>query len=447
MPTREDFDDLVCDVPAEVWVPTVPSTIPKGTPLRLHMEARYILDCAVELGDITPMECEVFMTQTPPAFAYSEMSERNESTPPHWLRNTARAYLDSLPLEHRYVWALRGLDGLKYGVQSFMERMAFLVQAKVQSDLGVAPRVCVGWMDEAGPGLFSSAEFSSVHAVTQEKVHRFLAAQFSEAKARLVSDVQLSRDALRWVSLPGNQEYARQIGDALFANVELLERAVSRTPPVSTLQQRKTLRERSRTARSAIKKAMKLFARTGFEENARLLVHGHEVEISNPESPFKFLLQPLQAGWLEQRTLAPGGHTPYIMTLLTKEDVFVSRLCVLFDQTPVLDQLLALTLFVRSGDELELLRKANWFGYESRTAVCAILAEKEPTLLAKFQSTPQRGAPERGGVSVAIREHDQREAHWAPYKGPVSNWILGWMAEIQEGLKALGLSTEPLGLT
>jgi hypothetical protein len=41
----------------------------------------------------------------------------------HWLRNTARQFLDSLPLEDRYVWALRALPGMELGVRMFQERV------------------------------------------------------------------------------------------------------------------------------------------------------------------------------------------------------------------------------------------------------------------------------------------------------------------------------------
>jgi hypothetical protein len=401
-------------------------------PFGLHMETSYILECSVELGAITPLEDLVFRVRNPAAIALMEMTDRDEQLPPHWLRNTARQFLDSLPLEDRYVWALRGIKGLEFGMQAFLGRLEFVVQAKVQSDLGVDERTSIRFMDEADADMFSDKRFLSVHDVTQARVQAFVAAEYGEAKERLAADLRTTQEALEWVSQPGNQARARSIARRLFD--ELPPRPAD--PVMGNITPAKLARSCSegmrrktqRQARSAIKKALKLFTRTGLEDNVRLMVSGHEVELSHPDSPFKFVLQPLQAGWLEQRTVNPGGHVPYQLTLLTKEGVFLSRLCVLFDQTPVLDQLLALTFFVQSGCEDEILSKANWFGYESAVAVRGILEEKAPALLDKVPAPQKPGS--KPGLFGGVDELPRIEAHWTPYKGPVRNWIGTWMGEL-----------------
>jgi hypothetical protein len=404
-----------------------------GRPFGLHMETSYILDCSVELGDITPLEDLVFRVKNPAALALMDLVDRDERLPPHWLRNTARQYLESLPLEDRYIWALRGLHGLEFGMRTFQERLEFVVQAKVQSDLGVDERTTIRFMDEAGPDMFSDKLFTSVHDVTQARVEAFVHSRYQEAKARLAADLLVTQEALAWVSQPGNQARAGVIAARLFEDMP--HRTAD--PLMGMFTPAQLARESSpaarsklqRRARSAIKKALKLFTRTGLEDSVRLMVSGREVELSHPDSSFKFVLQPLQSGWLEQRTLNPGGHVPYQLTLLTKDGVFLARLCVLFDQTPVLDQLLALTLFVQSGCEEEILSKANWFGYEDAREVRRILEAKAPALLHKVPE-PRGEGPYCGCFDDGQARLARADAHWLPYKAPVRNWLGSWMGEL-----------------
>jgi hypothetical protein len=395
----------------------------------LHVEACYILDCSVELGEITPMEDMVFRVKTPASLAFVELTERDEGLPTHWLRNTARQFLASLPLVDRYVWALRAMPEMEAGVRMFQERVEFLVKTKVQSDLGIDERHSISFLEEATSDLFSNKLFTSVHDVTQARVQEFVVGEYAEAKARLQEDLLVVQEALQWVAQPGNRERARTIASRLFEEVPHVESdnatgAITVRRVVKLAEQRKT----QRRARSAIKKALRLFSRTGLEDSVRLMVSGREVELSHPESPFKFILQPLQAGWLEQKTVAPGGHVPYQLSLLTKDDVFLSRLCVLFDQTPVLDQLLALTFFVQSGNEEDILSKANWFGYESTAELRSILEVKAPALLSKVPAVKLGTAD--SGLFGALTDVHRTEVHWDPYRGPVRNWIASWMGEL-----------------
>lgn len=416
-------------------------------PFGLHMETCYILDCAVELGEITPLEDMVYRVQTPAAMQLVALSDRDASMPPHWLRNTARQYLDSLPLMDRYVWALRSVHSFEFALNMFSERLAFVVQTKVQSDLGIDEKTSIRFMDEAGPAMFSTKVFPTVHDVTQERVSAFIASEYRETYERLERDLQITQEALSWLALPGNRERAREIAQRLFPEMPevLPATALQNVLAPKTARKLEGLRLKAqRQARSAIKKAVKLFHKTGLEDSVRMMVSGQEVEISHPTSPFKFVLQPLKKGWLEQRTLQPGGHTPYQLTLLTKEGVFLSRLCVLFDKTPVLDQLLGLTLFVESGCENELLSKANWFGYENVEEVRSILAANAPSLLDKvplpraFRTSQGMSTKDMFGM---LDKHHQIDMQWAPYRGPVRNWIATWMGGLYASLPATDAGT------
>ena len=137
-------------------------------------------------------------------------------------------------------------------------------------------------------------------------------------------------------------------------------------PLISEDEKRRRARERYRQdtqrimgARAAIKRALKLIDNVGFGKEVSVFLGGDTVEVSHPESMFKFLLKK-RAGSLIQRTHTPGHSTPYELELYTKTNVHVANLCVYMQDTPMLDQVLALAMFIRSGEEEYILEKANW---------------------------------------------------------------------------------------
>lgn len=401
----------------------------------MHPECRYVLDCAVELGEITPMESSVFMADTSAAQAFEHLMSSGQLLPDHWLRNTARQYLDSLPRDAQYVWALQGLNGQEFALRTFLERIEFVVQQKVQADLGITESPSFRFVPEAGWLVEEEARrFGSVHEVTRANVVHLVDSCFADARARLYDDLRVAQEACAWVQA-GNQGRARELALTLFkvapAHVAPTVRAVT-----SRLLRPSEVRRRRRSARSAIKKVVRLFSLTGSDSNVRLLVSGKEVELAHPDSPFKFVLRPDAPGWLEQKTAAPGQHVPFQLTLLTKEDVFLSRLCVLFDETPVLDQLLALTLFVQSGEEEELLSKANWFGYEDLGQVREVLGRVAPALLGKL---PRPVKPGESSLTRALSNSSvvREQEHWSQFKQPVQSWIGAWLGDLFGEIVAL----------
>lgn len=58
------------------------------------------------------------------------------------------------------------------------------------------------------------------------------------------------------------------------------------------------------------------------------------------------------------------GHIPYRLQLVTKNDVVLADGCVLFEDTPVVDQLIGMMLHIKNGNEEEILKKTNFFNTE-----------------------------------------------------------------------------------
>lgn len=414
-------------------------------PLRYHAEYSYVLDCAVELGEISPLEHAVFWADTPAARALSEALERGGDWPKHMLRNLARDYLGQLDRKARYVWAIKGLQGMHYAFKALQERIEFVVQTKVQSDLGVAERASIRWMDEVSePTVFGERCFESVHDICPDKVLDFARRHYQSVWEQFQEDLRVLDEALRWLEQPGAREQARALAQQLFAPAQAVQSEQEARDALMLPSVRRVTRAlhekkvKKRQARGAIKKALKLLSSFGMQKDVQMLLAGKEVTLSHPDSAFKFVLQPLQSGWLEDKTVHPGGHVPFQLSLFTKEDVFLSRLCVYFDNTPVLDQMLALSLFVQSGNEMELLQKANWFGYQEPLQVREILQHSAPALVDKV-ARPGTGLA-RGGLGAVLESHRVEEAHWAPYKQPVSQWLQAWFAPLKQSLQALQAS-------
>lgn len=169
-----------------------------------------------------------------------------------------------------------------------------------------------------------------------------------------------------YVESPGQAE-ARRAREAQWRREEARRRAAS-----------------ERKAKGAIKRALKLIDGVGFGKDVRVFLGGEEVEVSHPDSQLKFVIQKYR-GSLIDRTVRPGYSTPYELSLYTKCNVHVADLCVYMKDTPVLDQVLALAMFVKSGNEEMILRQANWRYLTDDMETCEILALEYPYLEDKLR--------------------------------------------------------------
>ena len=76
---------------------------------------------------------------------------------------------------------------------------------------------------------------------------------------------------------------------------------------------------------------------------------------------------------------------PYKLELYTKTDVHVADLCVYMQDTPVLDQILALSLFIKSGEEDYILEKANWSIRNCDAVLRQAILLENPSLSSKLK--------------------------------------------------------------
>lgn len=140
-----------------------------------------------------------------------------------------------------------------------------------------------------------------------------------------------------------------------------------------------------KSIKSSIKRALKLISNFGMEEDLKIFLGGDSIEISHPESDFKFILSK-KKNMLIRATEYCGHHTPYNLHLYTKSNIFVSDLCVYLKDTPILDQLLAVSMFVKSGNENLLLEKANYNKLTNDKELRKTLALENPSLSSKLRA-------------------------------------------------------------
>jgi hypothetical protein len=123
----------------------------------------------------------------------------------------------------------------------------------------------------------------------------------------------------------------------------------------------------------------------GFGDDIRIFLGGDDIEIAHPESMFKFVLTKHRHPTLIEKTINGGYSTPYHLRLFTKTNVHVANLCVVLEDTPILDQILAVSMFIRTGDEEHILQKANWSSLTDDEDTLLQIAVERPQLCSKFR--------------------------------------------------------------
>jgi len=402
------------------------------------MDVQYIVDSAAELGQLTPVEhATIYLLEN----AYRHVDRliaADRILPDHFLQNVARMALRGAEEERQHWVALNSLRSLPDLARYVQERASFLVQMKVQGDLGkIEQCTLIEGLSERMDTFWSEKTIHGEEDVTETKVRAILNQRMGGFLERLYGDNEKLERAINWYRKDGGAAFRRLQAahrQTLDDRVSLSGEAYDRNEAARKARLRL---ENKRPVRAAIKKVCKLFAQFRQEDNLRLFVSGHEVELSHPDSKFKFILRPLgEPGWLEDRSAKGRAHTPYDLSLLTKDDLFIAKLCVYFKDTPVLDQLLALSLFVQSGEELQVLEKANFFSFPDHLGDAQkVLQESYPSLVSKLPQPRVQDAREPRNLvingetfSLALFDEatERQEAHWEPFKGRVEAWVQTW---------------------
>ena len=109
----------------------------------------------------------------------------------------------------------------------------------------------------------------------------------------------------------------------------------------------------------SIKKAIKLYKNLFNNNNIDLFISGSGFIIEG--NIFNYSIRQSGTSILAHTVNPVSAHIPYILEILNKDNVVLCNACILFEETPIIDQIIALTLHIQSGKENEILKTANFF--------------------------------------------------------------------------------------
>lgn len=138
-------------------------------------------------------------------------------------------------------------------------------------------------------------------------------------------------------------------------------------------------------AKGSIKRALKLIDHVGFGDDIRVFLGGDDIEVSHPDSMFKFVLSKPGYISLIEKTIHSGHSIPYNLQLYTKTNVHVASLCAVLESTPILDAVLAVSLFIKTGDEDHILERANWSSITDDEDILLEIGLYKPNLRSRFR--------------------------------------------------------------
>jgi hypothetical protein len=127
-------------------------------------------------------------------------------------------------------------------------------------------------------------------------------------------------------------------------------------------------------ARKAMVKGTNLFAKLFGKEKIKMFLGGGTVTIEGVNFDYRVRKGSVD---ITMHTLRPNvGHIPYSLEICSKDGIVLANGCVYFENTPVIDQLIALSLYVRDHEkEVELIKTTNWFNHSEEFFANRMLVE------------------------------------------------------------------------
>lgn len=137
-------------------------------------------------------------------------------------------------------------------------------------------------------------------------------------------------------------------------------------------------RERNRE-RKVLKRSMKIYEKFRGSSEIRTFVSGETITING--TLYDYVVQKKKRANLLQHSGKPNTHTiPYDLTLRSKDGTKLAQGCVYFPETPVIDQVLALSFHVQQKEnELLILEKTNWYNRTDAFKEDQLITSLKPT--------------------------------------------------------------------
>ena len=107
-------------------------------------------------------------------------------------------------------------------------------------------------------------------------------------------------------------------------------------------------------AKKVIKKGVKTFIKLFGEDDIKAFVTGNDVIIHGEKYDYRIVKK---YDIVDHAANPNRHHVPYTFQLLTKDGIVMADGCIYFENTPVIDQIIALMLHIKGGNEDEILVK------------------------------------------------------------------------------------------
>ena len=458
-------------------------TIPEGTTITANNwygTPAMVVCTALNLAEITPLEAEVLNEYPALVQQIDDALKGGSAITSEWLAYIADEELLTMPDRELFPLALATARKVEAGLNLFESKTHDTLRTKIQEFLHHPANP---WVVSGGSYAFkqrafdwSGLEIEDEREIGEDCIRAMLNRHYFPIALRWRRDVQILRRAKAWARTPeGNvwvqADDAKRRQAALRAELEaeqLMGRYEVRhqamqaaTRVLESKYERLRLKKKRETeglVKASIKKATKLFDRMDQTSKLRLFVANQEVVIDSEASKTKIVVRSTGGpGWLFDRTQKGRSHTPYELMVLTKDDVFLMKLCVYFKDTPVLDQLLAISVLVDAGDEERLLTRGNWFGHHGSWTPekTDYIANAYPELVKRCPEHYPQAKPRVGQVNttnqiipadgtmhtgvIYTNYQNESQVRWDPFEGRVRQWIKTWMETTMSAPRELTL--------
>lgn len=123
-------------------------------------------------------------------------------------------------------------------------------------------------------------------------------------------------------------------------------------------------KKNKKNARKAIGRAVELFSKFFDRKDIEGFIKGYEYIVEGDK--FNYRLTKTDRTNLLLNTINPYNvHIPYDLEITDKNNIVLAKACYLFEDTPIIDQIIAFTMMIKSGNENDFIQKANLFSTTS----------------------------------------------------------------------------------
>lgn len=395
----------------------------------MNLISQYLVDCAAESGALTPLEATLYDNST----ELGQILDLTVAAQPNFsldeVAQLARSVIARLSDLERNALTLAAIPHVSRLYSRLVERACAVFQHKLTKDLDLDS----GFNLERVLGLSKASTptiFSSMKDVSPNSVESVLAQYLQPLVNRWLADFKAIQTLLNYVSntTAGQRDELRRTLTSLNHST----RTESKDDAFKSLLHdfEKNSRKALKTAKGAIKRGLRLFERTHQMDTVKALINEQEVEISHPNSPLKFVITSFSSKWLVSGTLHVQATAPFGLAIYTKSNVHLANLCVYVKQTPILDQLFSLMLFIQSGNEDEILKVANFFSVQDPIKLEEVFSQKGLSLACSGSERAIQDSNASFSAMITNAPLHKADEIWQPISGPVTEWVKAMLIPI-----------------